>query len=718
MNNSISTSNDSVSKQNKYKHNFSLYKAPIKNVNPFKTITLDEVYSLIISDKYTPVTTDLRSKIEKSQQGEIKASELDYVTFSGTFSKRNSKGLIIHSNLFCIDLDDVQNILEVKEKIIELLKPSLLFISPSGNGLKIVYKIKVSEKIKHLDYYSAFEQFFKQELDVVIDNKCKDIPRACFLCSDKEAYFNEDAEVLDNSFIDTFQSQQHKIQQIETITDFDTIIERCKVWLSKKESFVIGNRNNFITRLSGAYNRYGIPQHVAECDLLTFVQSDFKEAEIKATVKSIYNNTDYHNTASFELNKPYEFEVKKNVKKETEPTPLLPIDGLPEYIQSFINEYTSVYNTPRDYIAASVIFSTAFAIGNKLELIGKYDNIPLLWLAIVGNVSSGKTDPLKTCLKHFQQKDSLSHKEYLTKLALFKAYEKLGKKEKDNTDTVKEPSYFQYILNDYTPESLFNAHTINNRGLCIYRDELKGWLDDFGRYSKSGEQSTMLSTFYRQPMQINRASNEPINIPAPSIYVAGGIQPDILNDLAKDSRAENGFLARLMFAYPDLQKKQYYNNKKLDSKTLDDYHSYLDTLSSIPNLVKLYLNDEAETVYSHWFDKNTDITNKEPKGYLKGVYGKLDVISLRLAIVIHGMKWACNNNTETEITAQSMQTAIELTEYFRLTALKVYDKIFNANNNNLKNKEIAKYCNSLGASQTQIGKALNISQQAVSKLLK
>jgi hypothetical protein len=38
----------------------------------------------------------------------------------------------------------------------------------------------------------------------------------------------------------------------------------------------------------------------------------------------------------------------------------------------------------------------------------------------------------------------------------------------------------------------------------IYRDELKGWIDDFGRYAKSGEQSNMLSTFNQLPVTYNR----------------------------------------------------------------------------------------------------------------------------------------------------------------------------------------------------------------------
>lgn len=706
-------------------YKFSVYHAPIKNTTPFKTITLEDVHKVLISIKYKAITDELRQTTDKQQQNEIKASKLDYVTFSGIFSKRATTGLLQHSNLFCIDLDNLNNVAETKSRIIELLPPSLMFVSPTGNGIKLVYKVNIAEA-EHIDYFKAFEQFFKTELSLTIDDKCKDVARACFLCYDSEAYLNNEAQIIDKSFIETFYTEAEKVPQNapievikETITEHDVIVDNLKTWLNKKESFVNGNRNNYITQLAGAYNRYGIPQHYAESDLITYAQNDFKESEILTTVKSIYNNTAYHNTASFEISQPYDFTVNEVevVPEVKAPTPLLPINGFPEYLQGFINEYVSVYNVPRDYIAASVLFSTAFAIGNKLELKGKYENIPLLWLVIVGNVSSGKTEPLKTCLSYFTNKDKEAFNEYQIHKSLFEAEKEKPKKERDAS--MQPPQYFQYLLNDYTPEALYNVHTVNNRGLCIYRDELKGWLDDFGRYNKSGEQNTILSTFYRQAMQINRASKEPIFIYKPCIYVSGGIQPDILHDLAKDNRAENGFLSRLMFAYPDLADKQPYSNKKLNTDTLLNYQKYLSVLANITEIVDLKLSNEAETLYANWYNDNVKKTNNEPTGYLKGVYGKLDVISLRLAIVVHGMDFVCNQNTATEISATTMQTAIELTEYFRATALKVYHKIFkDTGNANFNKKDVIKYLSSTGASQNEIAKALKVSQQYVNKVLK
>ena len=93
------------------------------------------------------------------------------------------------------------------------------------------------------------------------------------------------------------------------------------------------------------------------------------------------------------------------------------------------------------------------------------------------------------------------------------------------------------------------------------------------------------------------------------------------------------------------------------------------------------------------------------------------MISLRLAIVVYGMNLVCCQDLSTEISESTMLTAINLTEYFRSTALKVYKKIF-IDNNTLNKKDVIKYCHSLGASQNEIALATKVSQPYIQKILK
>lgn len=412
---------------------------------------------------------------------------------------------------------------------------------------------------------------------------------------------------------------------------------------------------------------------------------------------------------------------KEQTKTINESTPVLPIEGFPIQIQNLINHCVEIYGTPLDFWAGAVIAATALAIGNKFELKTKYENVPIFWTCIVGNVSSGKTEPQKLLLKPFIKLDDASHEKYLSENAEYDRISGMSKKEREEEGVTipPKPKKFQYRTKDATPEAMAEIHQINQRGFVIDREEIKGWLDDFGRYNKSGEQSNMLSTWSGVSVMYNRKGSEPINIPNPVINVLGGIQPDLLPSLASDNRAENGFVSRMCFVYPDNTKKPIYNARTLPENIYSEWEKFITDLISIPDVTKLSLTPDAHKIYESWFNENTVKINDEPNQHLKGVYGKLDIISLRLAIVIKGMKYILDADYDENISAEIMQSAIDITEYFRATALKVYAKMFSTDRNSIEKGDVIHWvCNNLKKSKTEIAKFFETSRSQVDRIEK
>jgi hypothetical protein len=415
-------------------------------------------------------------------------------------------------------------------------------------------------------------------------------------------------------------------------------------------------------------------------------------------------------------------ETAINQKPEVTKIGLLPINGMPYFIQEYITTCSEIFNTPRDYWAGAAIMATALGIGDKIELNTKYNNVPILWMNLIGDVSSGKTEAMDFSLKPFEEMDSISFEQFKRDYLRYEEMEKLNKKGKKEIgiDNLTKPTCFQFIVKDSTPEALTQIHSINHRGLMIARDELKGWLDDFGRYSKSGEQSNILSSYNRVRWVTNRKSggiDSVLEISKPCIFVLGGMQPDLISSLAADNRAENGFLARFCNVWPDHANKPKYNKKVVPDAIKKRWEEYLRNLTKIPTAGNITLSDQAENLYKEWFDKNAEISNNEASGYLKGIYGKLDIIALRLVIVIYGMHQHNGREYSNQITADEMNTAISITEYFRSTALKVYHKLFDTSSGP-NPKEVIKYLSGLGNSQTKISEVLRVSQPYVSKVLK
>lgn len=169
----------------------SFFKAPVKNVLPNATINLKEVAQLIKGEDYKQRTFTLRNLSDKATAKTYKAQSFDYVTFSGTFSQRADKHLLKHSGLLTIDFDELQEIEETKAKLLEdeYFETELLFVSPTGNGLKWIIPIDIKLDT-HLNYFKAIEKYIKQTYGLAIDPSGKDISRPCFLPQDNNLYIN------------------------------------------------------------------------------------------------------------------------------------------------------------------------------------------------------------------------------------------------------------------------------------------------------------------------------------------------------------------------------------------------------------------------------------------------------------------------------------------------------------------------------------------------
>jgi len=135
----------------------------------------------------------LRAITGKEQARLFKSHNFDYVTFSGTFSKRNDQGLIQHSGLLTLDIDHVADLSELKKTLLAdtFIKTKLLFISPLGDGLKWIVSIDLLEAT-HQQWFASVAAYLKATYRLEVDKSGKDISRACFLPHDPEVYINPD----------------------------------------------------------------------------------------------------------------------------------------------------------------------------------------------------------------------------------------------------------------------------------------------------------------------------------------------------------------------------------------------------------------------------------------------------------------------------------------------------------------------------------------------
>jgi len=198
----------------------------------------DKLYKIEISHLYKSLKNPKREIKEMIEQLRLlqvidpkayrqRKTMLPYVVPS-LFSPavRRKENFVSISHLI-LDIDHINDYeLDIKSVKLKLQKDSrieLMFVSPSGNGLKIFFRLKNKclDAQKFSVFYSAFARSFAKEYNLleVVDFVTSDVTRACFVSYDVDAFFNESSEPVD----------------MQNYIDFDDIITVRKIEKSNRK---------------------------------------------------------------------------------------------------------------------------------------------------------------------------------------------------------------------------------------------------------------------------------------------------------------------------------------------------------------------------------------------------------------------------------------------------------------------------------------------------
>ncbi len=169
----------------------SYFNHPIQNTRPSRQIELVDIYRLIRGSAFQPITQRLRSITDRGEARLFKSRYFDYVTFSGTFSKRADSHLLKHSCLIAVDFDHITNIEVLKMFLLNdpCFDTVMLFVSPSGDGLKWIIPIDI-RVCSHQEWFQAIAAYIRAIYDLGIDPSGKDVSRACFLPHDPDVWIH------------------------------------------------------------------------------------------------------------------------------------------------------------------------------------------------------------------------------------------------------------------------------------------------------------------------------------------------------------------------------------------------------------------------------------------------------------------------------------------------------------------------------------------------
>lgn len=389
-----------------------------------------------------------------------------------------------------------------------------------------------------------------------------------------------------------------------------------------------------------------------------------------------------------------------------------PLHAFPKVVQEILTEFSRVLNFNIDYMGGTLIYACSLAIGSKfkIQIKNKWIESAVVWVAIVGRPGINKSAPMSVLLEPFQELDKLNYQKYKEELLQYNAQilDAKSKSKKKNTNDssdqedirvfIDQPKRKQFLLSDFTPEALSSTHEDNPSGIGIYTDELLTWINNFNRYTKSGEEQFYLSVWSCKDININRRNSPHIYIPNPFINVIGSIQPDKLVETFGKGRNSSGFTHRILFAYPDLVLREDFSDSEVSEVYINTYRNlilniigkrYSANSSENTSFKVIGLDASAKEKFKEWRSKNNVRINESKNDDFGGIYSKIEIYLLRLTLIIQILNDECNRKESDSISLEAIEAAIELTKYFEHTALKV-NKLISKYNDPFVNYSIDK----------------------------
>jgi hypothetical protein len=679
-------------------------------VSTVKSATFTETKDRDANDVLEAIRTGgktLRGKIEqirdKLRYGDASAKQLAQelkkqlpaVMWSGTFTERKNGALVKHSGLFCADLDKLGDTLQdVREKLGASPHVWAMFISPSGDGLKAVFRVP-ADAAQHAGSFRAAEQHIHELTSVQIDQACKDKARLCFLSYDPELYHNPSAvpieplpepekspRPLGNGAVDL--SARERIA-LELLGAIDRQGERSFVTCPGQHLHTTPNGKRdceLYLDNDGGKSPTIYCQHNSCNGIVEGVNFAFRSRIGKA--EYVPNNTPFHgDVPETKQNLVTSVDVEA-VHRPPAQTPYVPpsLTLLPAVLREYVQTAATAINVDVSFILLPILGALGSAIGNARSILLKRGFVqpPIVWTAIIGRSGSRKSPALKAaCFAVTQHEITLARQNKTTEEVYeqdMAEWEKKDRKERGVKPVKKAP--LTCLMDNLTLEALAQAIQENPRGVLVKKDELSHYFSSFDQYTnaKGADVSQWLSLHTGAFVGVDRRSDHRrYRIHDPRVCVTGGIQPQVLKRILTQDFFERGLPARFLFAGPPFRPDQWSEAEIPDSLQAKVAELFEKLWELQPKLddndnqqpVEVTLDPGAKATFVAYYNECGDFSANGDE-HSEAAWGKLSGYAARLALIAQ----LAHDPDAKVITVEVMQAACDLARWFGNEAQRIY----------------------------------------------
>lgn len=405
-----------------------------------------------------------------------------------------------------------------------------------------------------------------------------------------------------------------------------------------------------------------------------------------------------------------------NPKELNEPLPLpddqppvmdLPLEALPGPLAAFVEDISTRQQCPPDYVAVTALCALSAVVGNKIKVCPKrHDDwalVPNLWGAVVGGPASSKSPamgaalaPLKAMQREAWKVYEQEKADYEAELKLASIEEKKAQKDaqklsdKGNREGAmellraiskpEEPNRQRLIVNDATIEKLGELLNENPNGLLLVRDELAGWLSKLSGEEGQGDRAFYLECYDGDGRYtFDRIGRGTVDIESTTLSIIGGIQPARIAPIIRGATRgsdDDGLIQRVQLAvWPDISPRFKWHDVEPDKDIYKAYADCFHRLAALPREGKrAHFDEQAQPLFVEWME---EMQEQARSGSLHPVMAA-HLVKMPKTVAALSLIFELIETGETSISAHSLAMALELTDYLKSHAERLYSIVSNS----------------------------------------